>query len=159
MHKLHDKMKYKICHFRPRCAPHPGRTKLSHPWGSNDTKSSPICLCMRCFDLLYFRKTICLELHKEYIWNHLKKRKFLKCRRKRISFQGLSDLDETGKTNILNKHNKQFLCAYMYMHFNALGNLWHILSLHCPVLEWLSEKIFVALCLCNLKKHYRFAFQ
>lgn len=67
MHKLHDKMKYKICHFRPRCAPHPGRTKLSHPWGSNDTKSSPICLCMRCFDLLYFRKTICLELHKEYI--------------------------------------------------------------------------------------------
>lgn len=70
MHKLHDKMKYKICHFRPRCAPHPGRTKLSHPWGSNDTKSSLICLCMRCFDLLYFRKTICLELHKEYIWNH-----------------------------------------------------------------------------------------
>lgn len=29
-----------------------------------------------------------------------KKRKFLKCRRKRISFQGLSDLDETGKANI-----------------------------------------------------------
>lgn len=62
--------------------------------------------------------------------------------------------------NWKSKHLKyNFLCAYMYMHFNALCNLWHILSLHCPVLEWLSEKIFVALCLFNLEKHYRFAFQ